>query len=378
MTTTTRIIIQSSILTLTSCFCLNACVSAGTPGKNAQPNSSSDVAETSFPASPPGEAPAAVRDFAQPAIAGSTPGSEQDGEYAADKSGPETAAAPTLAPPPTAETRQSAPAYGMVARPSTAAGAPSPMADETVAANPNRARAEAKSSAPLRRSVERPGLATLWGETRTSRVTTTSFNRSANQPWSLLRIQYDDEAGVLARTGLNYSYELGSNIVETPNGFVTVQVIDGSGNPLAGLTQGARSYVVGHQGDRYGIRVANHSNERFEIVATVDGLDVLDGRPGSFVKRGYLVDANSTLDIDGFRRSTSEVAAFRFGSVKDSYAARTSGDRNVGVIGVAVFREYHRIYNERWEENRRRDNADPFPNRFATPPAPPPAPVIRD
>ena len=112
-------------------------------------------------------------------------------------------------------------------------------------------------------------------------------------------------------------------------------------------------------------------------MATVDGLDVLDGRPGSFAKRGYLVDANSSLEIDGFRRSTSAVAAFRFGSVKDSYAARTSGDRNVGVIGIAVFREYNRAYGNRIDENRRRDNADPFPNRFAVPP-PPATPIIRD
>jgi hypothetical protein len=228
----------------------------------------------------------------------------------------------------------------------------------------------------MQRHVERPGLATLWGETRESRVTTVSFNRNSNAPWSLLRIQYDDQAGILSRTGLSNVNALGSNVVETPNGFLSVQVIDGAGSPLAGLTEGSKSFVVGHTGDRYSIRITNHSNERFELVATVDGLDVLDGRPGSFAKRGYLVDANSSLEIDGFRRSTSAVAAFRFGSVKDSYAARTSGDSNVGVIGIAVFREYNGTYSNRVEENRRRDKADPFPNRFAVPP--PAAPIIRD
>ncbi len=34
-----------------------------------------------------------------------------------------------------------------------------------------------------------------------------------------------------------------------------------------------------------------------------------------------------------------EVAAFRFGSVKNSYAGKKGDDRNVGVIGVAVFEE---------------------------------------
>ncbi len=155
-----------------------------------------------------------------------------------------------------------------------------------------------------------------------------------------------------------------------------MQRIDDRGQALPGIAEGSRSFVVGHLGDRYSIRVNNSSGERFEILATVDGLDVLDGRPGSFAKRGYMIDAYSTLDIDGFRRSTSEVAAFRFGSVKDSYAARTSGDRNVGVIGIAVFREFQRGYPDRFDENRRRDNADPFPQRFAAPP-PSPTPMIR-
>ncbi len=120
----------------------------------------------------------------------------------------------------------------------------------------------------------------------------------------------------------------------------------------------------------------NHSSERFEVLASVDGLDVIDGRVGSYSKRGYLIDAYGTLDIDGFRRSSDAVAAFRFGSVRDSYAARAGSDRNVGVIGIAIFREHNWVDERRWEENNRRDNAEPFPNRYAPPP--PPTPIIRN
>ena len=97
---------------------------------------------------------------------------------------------------------------------------------------------------------------------------------------------------------------------------------------------------------------------------------------GSYSKRGYLIDGYGTLDIDGFRRSSDAVAAFRFGTVRDSYAARTGSDRNVGVIGVAIFRERDMVDGRRWEENNRRDNADPFPNRYSAPP--PPTPMIRN
>jgi hypothetical protein len=72
----------------------------------------------------------------------------------------------------------------------------------------------------------------------------------------------------------------------------------------------------------------------------VDGLDVLDGRPASFSKCGYVIGPRGSLTIPGWRTSMSSVAAFRFAAVPDSYAARKHEDtRNVGVIGVAVFRE---------------------------------------
>ena len=81
-------------------------------------------------------------------------------------------------------------------------------------------------------------------------------------------------------------------------------------------------------------------------MVTVDGRDVVDGKPGDFRnKRGYLVPAWGQVDIDGWRLSQSQAAAFRFSSVADSYAARMGNAREVGVIGVAVFPE--RVYRPR-------------------------------
>jgi urate oxidase len=126
--------------------------------------------------------------------------------------------------------------------------------------------------------------------------------------------------------------------------------------------------VVGSDGDRYAIRIRNHDGQRVEVVATVDGLDVIDGTRAGFSKRGYIVDPYATLLIEGFRRSSSAIAAFRFGAVADSYAARTQSDRHVGVIGVAVFGERARAPEYSEDELRRRDSADPFPGRYARPP----------
>lgn len=230
----------------------------------------------------------------------------------------------------------------------------------------------------IRPREERPGLGTTWGETRESPVTSVDFVRdNAFTPTATNRIFYNDTEGVLAQTGQSSLSSLGRNLTELDNGFVTVEIVDPDGDPLPGTRSGSRSYVVGHDGDRYSIRIRNLEPYRIEVLATVDGLDVIDGTKGHFRKRGYVIRPSSSLTIDGFRRSTDSVASFRFGAVSDSYAARTSGDRNVGVIGIALFAErgccaepYSR------HEIDRRETADPFPGQYARPPRPA-QPIIR-
>jgi hypothetical protein len=122
-------------------------------------------------------------------------------------------------------------------------------------------------------------------------------------------------------------------------GGYSVELTDEVGNVLPTWSHRGRTYVLGSLGQRYLVRVRNDSGRRAEIVVSVDGRDVLDGRPASWAKRGYLVDAGSEVAIDGFRTSLESVAAFRFSSVPRSYAALKGDARDVGVIGVAVFPE---------------------------------------
>jgi hypothetical protein len=72
---------------------------------------------------------------------------------------------------------------------------------------------------------------------------------------------------------------------------------------LPGLIVGDRWFVVGEEGRRYSIVVRNRSDFRLEIVLSVDGLDVIDGRPASFRKRGYIVNPHRKLVVEGFRQS---------------------------------------------------------------------------
>jgi hypothetical protein len=118
-----------------------------------------------------------------------------------------------------------------------------------------------------------------------------------------------------------------------------LEVVDDDLTSLQTFRQTGRSYVLGQAGARYRLHVVNPTGSDVEAVVSVDGLDAVDGKPASLAKRGYIVPAYGDVTIDGWRTSLDDVAAFRFGSVRDSYAARTGHARNVGVIGVAFFRE---------------------------------------
>ena len=217
----------------------------------------------------------------------------------------------------------------------------------------------------------RPGLGTSWGETRESQVTATGFRRADfGRPLATAAIHYNDAAGIRAMVGAVQPRRTRPALSDAAGNLITVEIRDEAGGLLPGLTVAGHWFVVGESGRRYAISVRNHSDSRLEVVLSVDGLDVIDGRPASYRKRGYIVEAGRRLVVEGFRRSRAAVAAFRFGSVSDSYANRKYGDtRNVGVIGIALFHEFG-TDPYALDEAERRLRADPFPGRFATPPEP--------
>ena len=215
----------------------------------------------------------------------------------------------------------------------------------------------------------RPGLATQWGETRTSQVHSASFTRGNPDNPIVTSIYYNNREGIRAMVGsLAYQQITPKSFPLVGNFFSPGEIAWGiqneAGQLLEGLSVNDNNYVIGEVGRRYAIVIHNYTDRRIEVVLSVDGLDVLDGKPAAFTKPGYLIAPYSSLEVDGFRQSMETVAAFRFGSVSQSYANKKYGDtRNVGVIGLALFYEY--LPND---EINRRHSADPFPNRFATPP----------
>jgi hypothetical protein len=119
-----------------------------------------------------------------------------------------------------------------------------------------------------------------------------------------------------------------------------VALEDEFGNVLPTYAHHGEWFALGREGQRYNVRIFNHTGQRVEAVVSVDGRDVLSGMPGNYKQqRGYLVPAYGSVLIDGFRTSLSSVAAFRFTHPGDSYSSRMGTPENVGVVGAAFFPE---------------------------------------
>jgi hypothetical protein len=98
-------------------------------------------------------------------------------------------------------------------------------------------------------------------------------------------------------------------------------------------------WVAGSPGARYAIEIRNRLGERVLAVTSVDGINVVSGATAGWSQTGYVFGAGEAYQITGWRKSDSDVAAFAFTPSPNSYAERTGRPANVGIIGVALFRE---------------------------------------
>jgi hypothetical protein len=121
---------------------------------------------------------------------------------------------------------------------------------------------------------------------------------------------------------------------------VDVRLIDrDSGQPLPVYRHHGQGYTPGRPGSRYAIALRNLTGERLLVVLSVDGVNAVTGETAHWNQSGYVLDPYQSYEITGWRKSRSEVAAFEFTELRDSYAARTGRPFDVGVVGAAAFRE---------------------------------------
>jgi hypothetical protein len=121
---------------------------------------------------------------------------------------------------------------------------------------------------------------------------------------------------------------------------VDVDVVDrDTGEWLPEYRHRGQDWIPGVPGHRYSVRLTNTTGERVLVVLSVDGVNAISGETAAAVQTGYVLGPWQTTEITGWRKSYQDVARFYFTDLPDSYAARTGRPDNVGVIGVAVFRE---------------------------------------
>lgn len=191
------------------------------------------------------------------------------------------------------------------------------------------------STPQYQRSSSSPVVGTAWGQDIHSTVTAVSAERAEAEPIDSIVINYT------TRTEPGYD-----KIYSIRIGELEYAVRDKNFNSLPvtrifNRSPGQWQYQLqAKMNTQYQLYVRNYSHDTdYEIVATVDGLDVLNGRPGSVRNPGYIVKAGDSLAIKGFRRNNSTQAAFVFSPLNEAYSANSSyGDvRNAGVIGFAAF-----------------------------------------
>lgn len=174
-------------------------------------------------------------------------------------------------------------------------------------------------------------LGTQWGDDVDSEVTTIDLRRISDEPIGQMQVSYADK-----------SYRgRALNSMSLLAGKVEFSVAADSGKlPL--YRDAGNYYLQGKAGQAYRLVYHNNGANTYEIVASVDGLNVLDGSAASRYDEGYVLRPNEDLVIEGFRKSQSAVASFIFSKPDNAYAANTDTGSidNTGVIGTVIYELY--------------------------------------
>ena len=114
-------------------------------------------------------------------------------------------------------------------------------------------------------------------------------------------------------------------------------------------------YIEGQPGNEYAVRIRNCTDQRLLAVLSVDGVNVVTGDTASPDQSGYVIEPWGYVTVQGWRKGLDRTAAFYFSDPADSYAARTGRPDDLGVIGVALFRE-RPIERQGWLSRDRRSD----------------------
>jgi hypothetical protein len=93
--------------------------------------------------------------------------------------------------------------------------------------------------------------------------------------------------------------------------------------PLQEYQQDDATFVEGRPGIEYELEIRNNNYHRVEVVLSLDGLSLIDGRPAAVTSRGVVLDPYTDLCVPH----------------RLVFADRARARRSAGVIGALVFDE---------------------------------------
>ena len=172
-------------------------------------------------------------------------------------------------------------------------------------------------------------LGTKWGDEVTSHVTEVNLKRLSDQPIAESQVRY-----------ANKQYQGKTvNSISLAAGKISFSIVDDADAVLPLFREGQSYFLAGQDGQSYQLKYENHTDSTFEVVASVDGIDVLDGSTASRTNSGYVLHPHSEMKIEGFRKSDSAVASFTFSKPEDAYAANSNNGliQNTGIIGTVIY-----------------------------------------
>ena len=172
-------------------------------------------------------------------------------------------------------------------------------------------------------------LGTKWGDEVTSHVTEVNLKRLSDQPIAESQVRY-----------ANKQYQGKTvNSISLAAGKISFSIVDDADAVLPLFREGQSYFLAGQDGQSYQLKYENHTDSTFEVVVSVDGIDVLDGSTASRTNSGYVLHPHSEMKIEGFRKSDSAVASFTFSKPEDAYAANSNNGliQNTGIIGTVIY-----------------------------------------
>jgi len=112
------------------------------------------------------------------------------------------------------------------------------------------------------------------------------------------------------------------------------------GRPVKVFKHKGDRFIEGRKGSSFELKITNNTYDRIEVVASVDGLSVINGEECGSDSEGYVVPAKESVVIPGWKLPDNKAAQFVFEDGKSSYSSQVGkGTTNVGVIGLMVFVE---------------------------------------